>query len=192
MAMTATPLRQADARDGRPRLGLGMRLRHAASARRSTPDEDIDLRWTRDRRRVRRTSLRRLDHAASKATRARPTRLLPRAAPARSSTARADARSASPMILDDDHRAVQDAVRAYVQDRIAPHAARWDRDSALPEGRAAGPGRARLLRRRGADRDGTAPASTTSRSPSSSRRSPPATARPRRSSASTTARSARS
>ena len=28
------------------------------------------------------------------------------------------------MILDDDHRAVQDAVRAYVQDRIAPHAAR--------------------------------------------------------------------
>ena len=27
------------------------------------------------------------------------------------------------MQLSEDHRAVQDAVRAYVQDRIAPHAA---------------------------------------------------------------------
>jgi butyryl-CoA dehydrogenase len=36
------------------------------------------------------------------------------------------------MILDDDHRAVQDAVRAYVQDRIAPHAAEWDRDAHFP------------------------------------------------------------
>ena len=36
------------------------------------------------------------------------------------------------MLLDDDHRAVQDAVRAYVQDRIAPHAARWDREHHFP------------------------------------------------------------
>jgi butyryl-CoA dehydrogenase len=36
------------------------------------------------------------------------------------------------MLLDDDHRAVQDAVRAYVQDRIAPHAARWDKDHHFP------------------------------------------------------------
>jgi butyryl-CoA dehydrogenase len=36
------------------------------------------------------------------------------------------------MILDDDHRAVQDAVRTYVQDRIAPNAAGWDRDSHFP------------------------------------------------------------
>lgn len=37
------------------------------------------------------------------------------------------------MLLSDDHRAVQDAVRAYVQDRIAPHAARWDRDAHFPK-----------------------------------------------------------
>jgi hypothetical protein len=37
------------------------------------------------------------------------------------------------MILDDDHRAVQDAVRAYVQDRIAPNAAAWDRDAHFPK-----------------------------------------------------------
>jgi butyryl-CoA dehydrogenase len=37
------------------------------------------------------------------------------------------------MILDDDHRAVQDAVRGYVQDRIAPNAARWDRESRFPK-----------------------------------------------------------
>jgi alkylation response protein AidB-like acyl-CoA dehydrogenase len=36
------------------------------------------------------------------------------------------------MILDDDHRAVQEAVRAYVQDRIAPSAAAWDRDAHFP------------------------------------------------------------
>jgi hypothetical protein len=36
------------------------------------------------------------------------------------------------MILDDDHRAVQDAVGAYVKDRIAPNAAGWDRDSRFP------------------------------------------------------------
>ena len=33
------------------------------------------------------------------------------------------------MMLDDDHVAVQDAVRGYVQDRIAPNAARWDREA---------------------------------------------------------------
>ncbi len=36
------------------------------------------------------------------------------------------------MLLSEDHRAVQDAVRAYVQDRIAPHAARWDKESHFP------------------------------------------------------------
>jgi butyryl-CoA dehydrogenase len=36
------------------------------------------------------------------------------------------------MQLNDDHRAIQDAVRAYVRDRIAPEAARWDRESHFP------------------------------------------------------------
>jgi butyryl-CoA dehydrogenase len=36
------------------------------------------------------------------------------------------------MILSDDHRAVQDAVRAFVQDQIAPHAALWDREHHFP------------------------------------------------------------
>ena len=36
------------------------------------------------------------------------------------------------MQLSDDHRAVQDAVRAYVRDRVAPNAARWDRESHFP------------------------------------------------------------
>ena len=36
------------------------------------------------------------------------------------------------MLLDDDHRAVQDAVRDYVQDQIAPHAARWDKEHHFP------------------------------------------------------------
>ena len=36
------------------------------------------------------------------------------------------------MQLSEDHRAVQDAVRAYVQDRIAPQAAQWDRDHHFP------------------------------------------------------------
>ena len=36
------------------------------------------------------------------------------------------------MLLSDDHIAVQDAVRAYVQDRIAPHAARWDKEHHFP------------------------------------------------------------
>jgi butyryl-CoA dehydrogenase len=38
------------------------------------------------------------------------------------------------MLLSDDHRAVQDAVRAYVQDRIAPQAAAWDREHRFPAG----------------------------------------------------------
>jgi butyryl-CoA dehydrogenase len=36
------------------------------------------------------------------------------------------------MLLSEDHRAVQDAVRAFVQDQIAPHAARWDKESHFP------------------------------------------------------------
>lgn len=36
------------------------------------------------------------------------------------------------MLLNDDHRAVQDAVRAFVQDQIAPHAARWDKEHHFP------------------------------------------------------------
>jgi butyryl-CoA dehydrogenase len=37
------------------------------------------------------------------------------------------------MLLSDDHIAVQDAVRAYVQDRIAPQAARWDKEHHFPQ-----------------------------------------------------------
>ena len=37
------------------------------------------------------------------------------------------------MLLPDDHRAVQEAVRTYVQDRIAPHAALWDRSAHFPK-----------------------------------------------------------
>ena len=37
------------------------------------------------------------------------------------------------MRLSDDHRAVQDAVRAYVQDRIAPRAAAWDKSHHFPK-----------------------------------------------------------
>jgi alkylation response protein AidB-like acyl-CoA dehydrogenase len=36
------------------------------------------------------------------------------------------------MHLSDDHRAVQDAVRTYVQERIVPKAAAWDRDAHFP------------------------------------------------------------
>ena len=36
------------------------------------------------------------------------------------------------MQLDTDHLAVQDAVRVYVQERIAPNAARWDKASHFP------------------------------------------------------------
>jgi alkylation response protein AidB-like acyl-CoA dehydrogenase len=37
------------------------------------------------------------------------------------------------MLLSDDHRAVQDAVRAFVQDRIAPKAAEWDKTHHFPK-----------------------------------------------------------
>jgi butyryl-CoA dehydrogenase len=37
------------------------------------------------------------------------------------------------MLLSEDHLAVQDAVRAYVQDRIAPNAAQWDRECHFPQ-----------------------------------------------------------
>lgn len=36
------------------------------------------------------------------------------------------------MTLSEDHRAVQDAVRSYVQDRIAPKAAEWDKTHHFP------------------------------------------------------------
>ena len=36
------------------------------------------------------------------------------------------------MRLDDDHRAIQDAVRSYVADHVAPHAAAWARDATFP------------------------------------------------------------
>ena len=36
------------------------------------------------------------------------------------------------MLLSEDHQAVQDAVRAYVQAEIAPHAARWDKEHHFP------------------------------------------------------------
>ena len=37
------------------------------------------------------------------------------------------------MKLGEDHAAVQEALRGYVQDRIAPHAARWDKESHFPK-----------------------------------------------------------
>jgi butyryl-CoA dehydrogenase len=37
------------------------------------------------------------------------------------------------MNLSDDHIAVQDAVRAYVQAEIAPHAAAWDKSHHFPQ-----------------------------------------------------------
>src|SRR5574343_1881698 len=36
------------------------------------------------------------------------------------------------MILNEDHRAVQDAVRSFVQDQIAPKAAEWDKNHHCP------------------------------------------------------------
>ncbi|WP_341893155.1 acyl-CoA dehydrogenase family protein [Variovorax sp. YR752] len=36
------------------------------------------------------------------------------------------------MLLSDDHLAVQDAVRSFVQEQIAPHAARWDKEHHFP------------------------------------------------------------
>ena len=37
------------------------------------------------------------------------------------------------MLLSEDHRAVQDAVRSYVQERIAPQAAAWDKSHHFPK-----------------------------------------------------------
>ena len=37
------------------------------------------------------------------------------------------------MLLTDDQRAIQNAVRDYVQDNIAPHAAAWDKSSHFPK-----------------------------------------------------------
>jgi alkylation response protein AidB-like acyl-CoA dehydrogenase len=37
------------------------------------------------------------------------------------------------MLLSDDHRAVQDAVRTFVQERIAPQAAAWDKSHHFPK-----------------------------------------------------------
>ena len=36
------------------------------------------------------------------------------------------------MLLSDDHLAVQDAIRTYVQAEIAPHAAAWDKAHHFP------------------------------------------------------------
>ncbi len=36
------------------------------------------------------------------------------------------------MLLNEDQRAVQDAIRSYVQDRIAPFAAGWDKAHHFP------------------------------------------------------------
>ncbi len=36
------------------------------------------------------------------------------------------------MLLSDDHRAIQDALRTYVQAEIAPHAATWDKSHEFP------------------------------------------------------------
>ena len=36
------------------------------------------------------------------------------------------------MLLSDDHRAIQDAIRSYVQDQIAPRAPRWDKEHHFP------------------------------------------------------------
>ena len=36
------------------------------------------------------------------------------------------------MLLNEDHIAVQDAVRSYVQAEIAPHAAAWDKSHHFP------------------------------------------------------------
>ena len=37
------------------------------------------------------------------------------------------------MLLSEEHRAVQDAVRSYVQAEIAPHAALWDKQHHFPK-----------------------------------------------------------
>jgi alkylation response protein AidB-like acyl-CoA dehydrogenase len=52
------------------------------------------------------------------------------------------------MQLSEDHRAVQDAVRAYVQDHIAPQAAAWDKNHHFPKAELRGLAELGLLRRR--------------------------------------------
>ena len=42
------------------------------------------------------------------------------------------------MLLSEDHRAVQDAVRADVQEQVAPHAAAADKTHAFPAAQLAG------------------------------------------------------
>ena len=37
------------------------------------------------------------------------------------------------MILTDDQRAVRDMAREFAQNELAPHAAKWDKESALPD-----------------------------------------------------------
>jgi butyryl-CoA dehydrogenase len=36
------------------------------------------------------------------------------------------------MILNEEHQMIRDALRSYAQERLAPNAARWDRDSTFP------------------------------------------------------------
>jgi butyryl-CoA dehydrogenase len=94
-------------------------------------------------------------------------------------------------MLSDEHRLLRDSLRDFAQQRLAPFAAEWDRGATFPkqalaELAALGTfGIAVPDHYGGAGMDYLALASR-------SRRSPPATARPRRSSASTTARCARS
>ena len=104
-------------------MGFEIRFRAPVYA-----DEDIDLRWTVtgvDWKESLAGWITRLEGDARSAD-----RLL--LSGSGTLLVRAHAASGSAMILDDDHRAVQDAVRAYVQDRIAPRAAEWDRDSHFP------------------------------------------------------------
>jgi butyryl-CoA dehydrogenase len=37
------------------------------------------------------------------------------------------------MLLDEDHRMVRDAVRTFVREAVAPHAAQWDRERTFPK-----------------------------------------------------------
>lgn len=36
------------------------------------------------------------------------------------------------MVLDDDHRMVQEAIRHFARERIVPYAAEWDRNHTFP------------------------------------------------------------
>jgi alkylation response protein AidB-like acyl-CoA dehydrogenase len=37
------------------------------------------------------------------------------------------------MILTEEHQMIRDALRAFSQERLAPNAARWDREHYFPE-----------------------------------------------------------